>query len=246
MLLLPIIFYVVCSVLCLFMYILTKNIWNDPTRNILAFTAGTGNTGYFGIPVALALFGESAIGLMVISLIGYILYENTFGFFVVARGKHTAKESLQRLLRLPTLYASIAAIIINISGFGLGQDFFTFTANFTGAYSVLGMMLIGLGLAAAKKEEFDGKFIGLAFAAKFVLWPVLMLAIILADIHVFHLFNEAIHQVMMLLAIVPLAANTIAFAAALDAKPAKAAAAVFISTLFVLFYIPVMVAIFLK
>lgn len=44
---------------------------------------------------------------------------------------------------------------------------------------------------------------------------------------------------MILLAIVLLAANSVAFATELNAKLAKAAVAVFLSTVFALFFIPI-------
>jgi len=52
------------------------------------------------------------------------------------------------------------------------------------------------------------------------------------------LYNTSIHKVMILMSIVPLAANTVAFATELKAQPEKASLAVMLSTLFALFYIP--------
>ena len=46
---------------------------------------------------------------------------------------------------------------------------------------------------------------------------------------------------MILMSIVPLAANTIALASDLDVHPEEATIAVFLSTIFALFYIPFMV-----
>jgi malate permease and related proteins len=45
---LPIVFYVICSLIAVIFYALGARIYGtDTTKNILAFTAGTGNTGYF-------------------------------------------------------------------------------------------------------------------------------------------------------------------------------------------------------
>jgi predicted permease len=52
----------------------------DSTKNILAFAAGTGNTGYFGIPAATALFGDAALSPVVLCILGVILYEHSVGF----------------------------------------------------------------------------------------------------------------------------------------------------------------------
>lgn len=49
---LPFLFLVVSIVLCLMARVAGKLLWRDATANLFAFTAATGNTGYFGIPVA--------------------------------------------------------------------------------------------------------------------------------------------------------------------------------------------------
>ncbi|MCA9331283.1 AEC family transporter, partial [Candidatus Saccharibacteria bacterium] len=62
---LPVMFFVLCSAMGLFAYWFNAGL---PTkqRGVLAFAGGSGNTGYFGIPVALALFGEASVGLVVL------------------------------------------------------------------------------------------------------------------------------------------------------------------------------------
>lgn len=242
---LPVLFFVLCCLICLVTFIISKHIWSDATKNILAFTAGTGNTGYFGLPVAIALFGADIAGLVVISTLGFVLYENSLGFFITARGHHSIKESVTRVLKLPTIYAFVIALILNILGIKLGQAYTDFALLFRGAYTVLGMMLIGLGLANISKFKFDFKFVTASFVAKFVVWPIIIFAIIALDKTFFGFFTDQIHKVMILMSIVPLAANTVAYATELNAHPEKASFAVLLSTLFALFYIPLIAVMFL-
>ncbi len=54
----------------------------NPLSNILAFATGSGNTGYFGIPVGIALFGEKVLPVFIIAGFGFILFENSLGFFL--------------------------------------------------------------------------------------------------------------------------------------------------------------------
>ena len=56
-----------------------------------------------------------------------------------------------------------------------------------------------------------------------------------------HLYNNDIYGILILASIVPLAANTVTWATELKAHPEKAAIAVVISTIFALFYIPLIV-----
>lgn len=242
---LPVLFFTLCCLICLTFYKVAGIFWRAPTKNILAFAVGSGNTGYFGLPVTAFLFGPEAVGLTILSAFGFILYENTLGFFITARGHHTIKESLLRVLKLPTVYAFALGVIVNLSGASFDKTMQDFGMNFRGAYSVLGMMLIGLGVASQEKLKLHAKFVSLSFAAKFLVWPLVVSAIIYLDRTRFHLYDPLTHNVMFLMAIVPLPANSVAVATELKSEPEKAAMAVLLSTLFALFYIPLMTGWFL-
>ncbi len=243
---LPFLFFALCCLICIATFSISKHIWPDATKNVLSFTAGTGNTGYFGLPVAIALFGTDVAGLIIILTLGFILYENSLGFYITARGHHSAKESINRLLALPAIYAFAIALLLNLLGVRFGQAYTDFATYFIGTYTVLGMMLIGLGLAGITAYEFDFKFVTASFLAKFIIWPAVVLAIILLDKTLFGFFSDQIYKVMILLSVVPLAANTVAYATEFNAHPEKASFAVLLSTLFALFYIPSIAMLFLQ
>ena len=246
LLFLPIIFFICCSSLCLLFYVFGGKLFKDNTRNILAFTAGTANTGYFGIPVAVELFGEKSLGIIVLCILGFTFFENSLGFFITAKGNHSAKEAIMKLIKLPTIYAFILGLIANHFGFSPGENYTSLTKHFLGAYTTLGMMLIGLGLADMKSFKLDLKFLVTAIFAKFIAWPLLISFIVFIDNNYFKIFDNSVHNIMLLLSIVPLAANTVAFATELKVQPEKAALAVFISTLIALVYIPLLTIIFIK
>lgn len=243
---LPVLFFSLSCIICLSTYHLARYFWSDETRNILAFTSGTGNTGYFGLPVALAIFGPKASNAVIISILGFILYENSLGFYITARGHNKVKQSIFRVLTLPTLYAFMIALILNSLKINLGINDSNFTSLFKDVYTVLGMMLIGLGIATIKSFKFDFKFVGATFLIKFVIWPTIILLIIFADVTYFRFFNSEIHKVMLLMSIVPLAANTVAFATELNTHLDKASFAVLASTIFALFYVPFVTSLLIK
>ena len=245
-LLLPLFYFSIATVLCLCFYFFTKKFWNDNTHHILAFTAGTGNIGYFGLPVAVAVFGESAVGIVALMIMGGMIYESTIGFFITARRHHTVVESIYKLLRLPLLYAFFIGLILNLVDISLNQIYYDTLLLFRGAYTILGMMIIGLALSEINSFIIDFKFVSLAFLAKFFLWPILMSLVILLDINLLHQLNSEIHHIMFLLSLSPLAANTVSYASLLKVQPQKAAIAVLLSTLFALIYIPLLASYFLK
>lgn len=240
---LPIFFFAICSLFCGMLYFVSKFIWKDSTQNIFAFMAASANTGYFGLPVAFAIFPSSVFSLMVFAILGFILFENTIGFFMVARGHHTAKEAFMKVVKVPTIYAFLAGVIVNLLHLQLGDIVVTTLDQFKGAYTIFGMMIIGMGLATVKLESFDKKFLSLAFLTKFLLWPVVVFSIVILDRNFIHFFNTEIYPVMLLMSILPLPANSVALATKFKVHPEKAATAVFLSTLFALFFIPFMLAV---
>src|SRR5260221_14439938 len=114
-----------------------------------------------------------------------LLYENTIGFFIAARGHHTVTESLGKLLKLPLIYAVVLGLLANLLRLHLGEEYRDVITDFKGAYTVLGMMIIGLGLAGITEYKIDLLFTGISFLARFFVWPILVLSIIFLDTHFF-------------------------------------------------------------
>jgi malate permease and related proteins len=242
---LPLLFFALCCVTCGLAYVTGRLVWKDTTANIFAFTGGTGNTGYFGIPVAIALFGDAALGPMALATLGFVLYECTLGIYVTARGKYSARQSIRKILLLPSIYAFLIGIAVNLAQVPLNETYHAFALNMRGSYSVLGMMLIGLGLADVRRWKPDFRFFSLTFLFKFALWPGLMALVLFIDSAFLHSYDQLTRGCMVLLSVVPLAANTVAWATELKAQPEKAAMAVLASTIFALFYIPLVAVLFL-
>ncbi len=244
---LPIVFFLIACILCGLFYLIGALVYyQDPTKNILAFAAGAANVGYFGLPVVLVLLGDTAFSVAVLSLIGIILFEYTVGFFVTARGHHTFHESIRKIVTLPAVYAFGVGILFNYFHISLGQNIVTMIGYFKGAYTLLGMMIVGMGLAAVRWTSVDVKFISLAFLAKFVVWPLSIAGVIVMDKLLVHAYTQEIYNVMVIMAVVPLAANAVAFATELKVHPEKTAIAVFLSTLFALVYIPIIATVFVR
>lgn len=222
-----------------------KNQWKDASVNTLAFTCGTGNTGYFGIPLAMILLEPSAANIFIFGTLASLLYENTTGFYVTAKGSFTARQSIIKILKLPLLYAFIAGLLCNFLGFRTPELIVPYFESFKWAYGILGMMMLGMGMKGFNlNEDFDKKYIKISYFYKFIFWPAVVLAIIFMDKSFINFLNEQIYQVMFLFSIVPLAGNTVTLAVLLKAKPEKASFAVLLSTLFSVVYIPIVLALY--
>lgn len=235
---LPIVFFLVGTGLSFLAFGLTRHLWPDSTPNVLAFAAGTANTGYFGIPVALAVFGSWSTGLVIFANLGLVLFENGVGFYHLARSHYSLHDALRKLRGLPALYAFGFGILVNLTHLPIPQPVAGLAIMFRDAYSLLGMMVIGLGLSATRRFAFDWRFISLALLAKFALWPLIISGLLWADRLWVHLLTPQAATIMAFMSFMPLAANTVVFATELRAQPEKAALAVLVSTLLALVAVP--------
>lgn len=236
---LPIFFFLLSSTLAFILLFVFKRVYSDNTANLLAFSTSTGNTGNIGIPLAILFLEPHLVDVFIFTVLASILYQNSVGYYITAKGHFTAKESIKKVLKLPVLYAFLLGIIFNISGFKIPDIFLNYADYLKGTYAILGMMLLGMGMEKMRSNNsFDLKFISYAIIIKFFLWPMIVLAFIFVDKNYIHFLNEGFYMIMFLFSIVPLAGNTVTVATILNVKPEKMSLAVFITTMISLLYIP--------
>ena len=238
--------FTIATLLCIAAYYIFGMYWQDHTRNILALSAGTANSGYFMLPIAAALFDDYTLSIYMMAVIGVTIYETTVGYYICARSFSSTKDSIIKVIKLPILNAFVFGCILSFSGFTLPNFLDDFTYNMRGAFSILGMVMVGLGLSTLKKFEVDVKFTLAAFAAKFLLYPLFINIFILLDRFFFGWYDTNYYNALQLLSTAPMAANIIVIASLQKFHPERVAASVLLSLLFVLIYAPVMVSIFLS
>jgi hypothetical protein len=237
-LLLPPLLFGIAAGMALLVYWLAGRVYADNTRNLVAMAASTGNTGYFGTTLVLALFGPQALGIYFLMNFAIALCETTVGYYVGARGHHTVRESLNKVLKLPFIYAVLLGLLWNASGVPLPEVFLSWWGRITGAWVVIGMMLIGVALSQAGGWRANLKLTSLLFAIKFLLWPACTFGLALLDRAVLGWFDPTVHTLLLIIGIVPLAGNTVTYATQLKLRPGEAAAVVLESTVFAVVYIP--------
>lgn len=243
---LPLLTFIISCTLCLVFYWLSRRMWNDGSKNLMAFSAGSGATGYFGLPLALMLFDEQAEGIYIMAMLGVSFYDNSLGYYISVKGSDNTKQCLKKMLTLPTLYAFLFGLVFNLSKIQMPEIYHDFITPLKGVYIVLGMMIIGIGLASLTEFKLDFKFVGMAFLAKFLAWPAIVLSIIAIDEAFFGIYDPISQQALILISIVPMAINTVIMASLLKYQPEKIAATVLLSIMFALLYVPIMTSFFLN
>ncbi|UOA09263.1 AEC family transporter [Methylobacter sp. S3L5C] len=234
--------FIICCMMATIALQLGRLLWRDSTSNLFAFAGGTGNTGYFGLPLALDLFDAKGVAIAVFIILGVNLYEFSYGYYLTSRGSYTVSQSVKKIVGMPILYAFVLAMALRLLGVHLHPVILSGLSNFKGAYSVLGMMVIGLTMARFTKLEVDWRFLSAALGWKYVVWPSLGFLVI----HLFSAKMDNVEQsIILLMACVPMAGNTVVIANDLNIHPEKAATAVMASMLLAIAVVPLVLA-FLK
>lgn len=234
------------TILGFFSYWLYGKIWQDSHRNILALSAGTGNSGYVVLPIAAAIFDEYTLSIYALGLIGIAIYESSVGCYFCARSIDSFSASVLKVIRLPTLNAFFLGCGLSLAGFQLPSFFDEFVNNMKSVFAILGMVTIGLALSTIKEFKIDVKFTGAAFASKFLFFPILFNLFILLDRFVLGWYDVNYYNALQILSMTPIATNTIVLASLYKIYPEKMATAVLLSLIFVLVYLPIMATIFLQ
>lgn len=243
LLLVPV-FLGVGSLLGVSVYAGVKRLYPQQERSILGFIAGSGNTGYFGIPLVAVLLGPDALVVAIMVTIGLDLFQYTVGYYLMARHSARSEGVLQKIAKNPLIWALAAGTIWTQMGWGVPAQVAPIAAYFNGTYIILGMLVIGLGLSGPRQQKIDVRFVAGAFIAKFVLFPLVVALLVMVDRQFLHIFSDLTHKAVLLLSLVPIASDAVAFATILDIHPQKTAHTVMLSSVFSILYVPVLAYVF--
>ena len=142
------------------------------------------------------------------------------------------------MARLPNLYAVALALVWNLAGFPFPELAVTWWEKAAGAWSILGMMLIGVLLARSGKIEVHPGILAWLGVVKFLVWPVFTYGFAMLDAAWLGWYDRDVHVSLLIMGVVPLAGNLSAFATRLGLRPGEAALYTVASTLFAIVYIP--------
>ena len=85
-----------------------------PALVAILITTMFANTGNYGLPLVSFAFGEQALSYAGIYFATTTLLFYTLGVFLASLGHMTFKEAILGLFRIPTLYAVVLAILMNV------------------------------------------------------------------------------------------------------------------------------------
>ena len=195
------------------------------------------NNGNYGTPVALLLFGTAGFDYAIILMVIQSIVMSTIGIYVAARGSDIVggiKDTLGIVIRMPVAYGAIFGLLFQYMGITLGSSLMT-TINLVGSAAIPTIMLVlGMQLAKISLKNMEYEKISYAILIKLIAAPLIAWAIsALLPI------NPLLKQLMIIMAGMPVAANTTMYAIQFNTKPEFVSVCTFISTVLSLVTLPI-------
>jgi len=213
-------------------------------RDIVQFITVFANTGFMGFPISYIFFGNKGLLYMVILNMFYDLFVWTFGISILGRPRRSAHEAdagfrpsqLKGLLN-PCIIAVFIGLALIVSGLELPGPVLGFLDMLGKIATPLAMIFVGSMLADLKFSHiFTDRTIIKASIFKLIVLPLLVMGILKA-LGIAGLFVS----IAVLATAMPAAASTTILAGKYGNDQYFASKIVFMSTLFSILTIPLMV-----
>jgi predicted permease len=237
--LLPFITFFLAATVGLSMFTLGHRFLADKSLSyLLPVATGSGNTGYLGLPLAIALFGPEVTGIYLLGNLGVVVFESTLGYYFINRGALSPREALMRVVKLPLLYALILGLMFASTSLELPTPALKLWDISKGAYICVGMMIVGIALGQQKKFSLSIPLLALGILGKFLVWPMVALIFIYCDKSILNWLTPTMQNCIILISLAPMAANLAAYAAQNNAKVDQAAGLILITTVLAVLGLP--------
>jgi len=242
---LPILSFSLCTIVALIVLLAGGFIWKDGTKNMLSVGIANGNFGFLGLPLTLLLLGQKYVALTALFGLGASIFIATLGMFIAARANYNFRESVLKVVKMPLIYALLFGLLLNILKIPINSSIMQVLNNVNGAYSVLGLMLVGIAMSELGKIKIDVALMVFATIMTYILWPLIASGFIFLDKSTLMLYTPDIYRILLLMSIVPIGASIVAISTELKVQPEKASFVVLFTTLISLIYIPAFISLFM-
>lgn len=195
------------------------------------------NSGNYGAPVVLFAFGAVGFDYAVIMMVFQSLLMNTIGIFFASLGgeeKATLKQSLNRVIRMPLIYAAFAGLLFQAFSITLPTALMEGISLVADASIPTVMLVLGMQLAAISRKRVAYRYVTAVTVIRMIGSPLVAAAILY-----FMPVNDLLRSVIILQAAMPAAANTTMFALQFGTEPDLVSFTTFITTIISIATIPI-------
>ncbi|MCM3689713.1 AEC family transporter [Neobacillus niacini] len=234
-----VLFNIVLIIVLILITIIVGKILKADRASLSAMLLGTAfpNMGNFGAPVILFAFGANAFDYAIITMVIQTLLINTIGIFIASFGSEkstTVKEALLNVLKMPILYGVILGVLFQITHLTIPTSIIEGIRLIGSAAIPTMTLLLGMQLAEIKSQQFEMKYVTSTTMIRMIVSPI-VIALLVSFMPV----NHMVKNVFILLAAMPIAANTTLLAVQFKTKPNLVAYTTLVTTLISLVSIPI-------
>lgn len=208
-----------------------------PQFAAMILSAAFPNSGNYGAPVVLFALGTTGFDYAVIVMVLHGLFINTFGIFFASLGggeKATWKQSLQRVIRMPLIYAASLGIILQLINATVPKAIMDGVSLVADASIPTVMLVLGMQLAVISRKKVAYRYVSASIIIRMFLSPVIAALIVY-----FMPLNSLIKAVFIIQAAMPTAANTTMLALQFDTEPDLVSFTTFMTTIISILTIPI-------
>ena len=229
----PFLYFIIITIVLIILLFLGRFLFDDvKDRSIFIATSLIGNTGNLGIPMGIALFGESSVPYTSIINIANIFFIYTVGIYFFAKSSYSFKDSLIQMVKIPILWFAIIALIFNYTQYQIHPQIDIVLQMGAYATIVLQLIIFGVYLSKTKISSHNYKLSIWVSFIKLIFVPIVGIGVVL----IVGLPNE-IASILIISLLVPLAVNNVNIASLYNCKPYDVTAVVFVSTVLFLILI---------
>jgi len=222
----PFLYFIIVTIVLVILIVVGKYFFDDQKdRSIFIVASLIGNTGNLGIPLGIALFGESSVPYTSIINIANIFFIYTVGIYFFAKSSFSFKESLLQMVKIPIIWFALFALYFNYRGFHIHSQLELVLQMGAYATIVIQLIIFGIYLAKTKIASHNYKLSLSASFVKLIFLPIIGIIVVFLS----PLPND-IGAILIISLLVPLAVNNVNIAALYDCKPYDVTAIVFFST----------------
>jgi len=198
---------------------------NKKEYSIAMVAAIIGNTGNLGIPLNIAIFGETSIPYTTVVNLVNVFVVYTIGVYFYSRGNFDAKTSLKNILKLPILWAAILAITLSVNHYEPSKEIMQMLMMGAYASMTMQLFLFGIYLYGTKIKELNKRLIAWVLTFKFLILPLLAFVVL------YNLELDAmIKGIVFIELLMPLAVANVNLASLYECAPKVVTALVFLSS----------------
>ena len=161
---------------------LTQMEKEEKTRGMMRFSSVFPNNGFLGIPLAMAVFADQPVALLVVIILNIVtnVLMYTLGIYLVSGDKKAI--SLKKAFLNPVLIAFIVGIIANLLNIkGYVPEISDFSTHFSNLVTPISMTILGMKMGDVKFSElFGSPKTYYVSALKLVVFPMVIVGIALA------------------------------------------------------------------